>query len=308
MQDREFQQEVIKKIDPPKICIAIDGQGYSLFEAWRGKASLVLDLSIALPQYFLVTENGESYHPAMLNPNDEFHQRLYRNYFKEIELADLILCGSEFVKKSVVFFKPEYGAKCKVLPYGVNTALFDYPDRTYFRKKNLKFVSVGTVDHRKGSDILLTAWETIHKLYPEAELHFFGTVHLEDYQLTSTLPMVTFHGRVAPDVLVQALKAMDVFILPSLHEGSSIAVYQAMAMALPIITTFNSGTVLSHGESCIMIPPKNIQATIDAMILLYENDTKREYLGRNAYLLSKEYTWTQYRERLQGILRELSLI
>ncbi len=46
---------------------------------------------------------------------------------------------------------------------------------------------------------------------------------------------------------------MDVFVFPTTFEGSSIAVFQAMALKLPVITTLNSGTVLTHGESCEIV-------------------------------------------------------
>ncbi len=240
----------------------------------------------------------------MLTPSDEFHQRLYSTSFTEVELADIILCGSEFVKQSVVFFRPELEPKCRILPYGVETALFSFPERAFDERTNLKFVAVGTVDRRKGSDLLIEVWKKYNHLYPGAELHFFGAVNSEEIN-SNTIPQNIFlHGRVSTQELVKVLKEMDVFVLPTLHEGSSIAVYQAMAMQLPVITTFNSGTVLKHGESCEMIEAGNANELAAALQKLSEDFAYRKQLGTNAFNLSKQYNWEDYKYRLAQILEE----
>ena len=99
---------------------------------------------------------------------------------------------------------------------------------------------------------------------------------------------------------------MDVFVFPTTFEGSSIAVFQAMALKLPVITTLNSGTVLTHGESCEIVEVGDRVGLVKAMDKLLRNPDYRKRLAENAFLLSKGYTWNDYTLRLAKILNEVS--
>ena len=98
---------------------------------------------------------------------------------------------------------------------------------------------------------------------------------------------------------------MDVFVFPTTFEGSSIAVFQAMALKLPVITTMNSGTVLKHGESCEIVEAGDESGLINAMDKLLYNKDYRQMLAENAYLLSNNYSWDDYKIRLSKILEQV---
>jgi glycosyltransferase involved in cell wall biosynthesis len=185
----------------------------------------------------------------------------------------------------------------------VDTSEFNYPEREFVAKEALRFVYVGTVGWRKGADQLLEAWKRFSALHPAAELHFFGAIDSEIDQ--HDLPPKAFlHGSVPRSSLIHELKKMDVFILPTTFEGSSYAIYQAMAMRLPVITTENSGTVLTHGESCEMVDIAQKDGIFLAMEKLYNDIEYRKKLAANAFALSGKYTWDDYKVRLLGLLKE----
>lgn len=241
-----FQREIVNNIAPPEICISFDTSSHIIFRQWKGKAKLILDLGIGMPQYRVKLRDGDRYNEYTLSNERPEMRELFRIYNQEVVLADVILCGSEFVKQTVKFVDPALEEKCRVLPYGVDVAEFGFPDRKFEANSRLKFVYVGIVGWRKGADILLKAWEQYVTQFPESELHFWGNV---DSEIDITVPYKNtfFHGNVHKDILIEHLKKMDVFVLPTTFEGSSLAIYQAMAMKLPVITTFNSGTVLKPG-------------------------------------------------------------
>lgn len=298
-----WQRQVLKKCRPPEVCISADSYSYLLFKEWKHRSRLVLDLSIGLPQYRQRVLHGDSFRPEMLEQADEAHKEMYRKYQEEVDLADIVLCGSEFVKKTITFFKPEHAGKCRVLAYGVDTEAFYYPQREIVEKEKLRFVYVGTVGFRKGAHLLLAAWQDFIALHPEAELHFFGGIDNEIQ--SSALPANAFlHGPVSRDILVEQLREMDIFILPSTFEGSAIAIYQAMAMQLPVITTENSGTVLRHGESCELVDLNEKGGLLKAMNKLYGDTAYRKKLAVNAFSLSRNYTWDDYKNNIARILRD----
>jgi glycosyltransferase involved in cell wall biosynthesis len=298
-----FQKDVISKVTPPEVCISYDTSSYLIFERWKGRSKLILDLSIGVSQYRVKIDHKGNYNPAMLGAKSEDEKRLFAIYDKEVALADIILCGSEFVKQSVEFINPDYGKKCRVLVYGVNTTDYGFPDRIFNKSKTLKFVFAGgRVSWRKGSDKLINAWKKLNEHYPDCELHFFGTIE-DEIDISAAPKNVFFHGRVNKEVLIAQLKQMDVFVFPSTFEGGSVAVLEAMALQLPIITTLNSVDVLTQGESGEIVEAGDEQQLTKAMIKLIENPEYRETIAKRAYSLAiNHYTWDNYKQNLGNIL------
>lgn len=299
-----WQKKVIRHFTPPRICISYDGISNLLFREWKNKAKLVLDLAIGLPQYRVKVLHGDSFHKGMLDDVDEYQRILFTWYEEEVQLADIILCGSDFVKKTVVYFFPEFENKCKILPYGTDLEAFSYPERTFQFKENLKYVFVGRLSWRKGAHLLLDAWKTFVQDHPKAELHFYGTPDKE-ISMDNLPDNVTCHGWIRKSDLIAELKTMDVFVFPTTFEGSSIAVFQAMALKLPVITTINSGTVLTNSDSCEIVEAGDNAGLIYAMDKLFHDPEYRKRLAEKAYLLSKGYTWNDYKLRLAKILEEI---
>jgi len=300
-----FQQDILKNVTPPEYCISFDTSSHLIFKEWKGKSFLILDLSTPMPQFRKKIDFGDAYKPEMLEDVNDFQKRLYEIYSQEIELADLILCGSDFVRESVDFVKPGYGKKCRVLVYGVDVDQFSFPDRKFRRTKDLKFVFAGgRVGWLKGSDTLLNAWAQYVKLYPMAELHFFGSVNSE-IDTANVAPNVFFHGRVNREILIEQLKQMDVYVFPSTVEGCSPAVLEATAMQFPIVTTFNAVSVLRHEESAEIIKAKSVESLLAGMIRVTEDPDYKEKIARNAFEMSKSFTWDSYRENIKKILEEV---
>lgn len=301
-----WQRAVLSRYKPPKLCISYDGISHLIFREWKNKSILMLDLAIGLPQYRMKIQYGDRFHKGMLQEVDEIQKKLYAWYKEEVELADIILCGSEFVKKTVVYFYPEFDTKCKVLPYGTNLEEFSYPERKFEEKKDLKFVFVGRLSWRKGADLMLDAWRDFVVDHPQAELHFFGTPDSEI--VLGQLPENVFlHGWIKKADLITSLKTMDVFVFPTTFEGSSIAVFQAMALKLPVITTINSGTVLEHGKSCEIVEAGDRVGLVNAMDKLFRDKGYRQKLAENGYDMSKNYSWDDYKLRLGKILDEINI-
>jgi glycosyltransferase involved in cell wall biosynthesis len=298
-----WQKKVLGHYSAPKICISYDSISRHIFREWKNKSVLVLDLAIGLPQYRVKIQYGDLFHLGMLEEVDEVRKKLFSWYKEEVELADIILCGSEFVKKTVLFFFPTFENKCKVVPYGTDLDGFSYADRKFDLRTDLKFAFVGRLSLRKGAHLMIEAWKKFMVNHPHAELHFFGTPDKE-VSVENLPERVFWHGWKKKSDLISELKVMDVFVFPTTFEGSSIAVFQAMALKLPVITTVNSGTVLEHGKSCEMVEAGDTIGLVNAMEKLVRDPDYRQRIAINAYALSKNYSWNDYKERLGKILAE----
>lgn len=91
---------------------------------------------------------------------------------------------------------------------------------------------------------------------------------------------VSFLGR--RDDAVELLPAMDIFCLPSLAEGTSNALLQAMAAGLPVIATAVGGNteVVLHPRTGLLVAPRDPASMAEAMLSLARDPELRSKMGQ----------------------------
>lgn len=82
-----------------------------------------------------------------------------------------------------------------------------------------------------------------------------------------------------PDVM----RGLDCFVLPSISEGISNTILEAMASGLPVIATAVGGTpeLIAQGESGLLVPPSNPAELAKALIKLAENPEQARTMGKH---------------------------
>ena len=87
------------------------------------------------------------------------------------------------------------------------------------------------------------------------------------------------------------LCAADLFVLPTYFEGSSVALLEAAASALPIVTTAVGAAPdwLVDGESATLVGPGDCGALVDAIERLIDSPEARERLGKAAQAVARRF-------------------
>lgn len=105
------------------------------------------------------------------------------------------------------------------------------------------------------------------------------------------------------------LGAMDIFVLPSLHEGIPMALLEAMAMELPVVATRVGGIpeVIDHGVSGLLVTPGDIQLLVESIQELIDDQFRSQSLGRAGRArMEREFTAEHMAEKTAKIYTTLS--
>lgn len=117
---------------------------------------------------------------------------------------------------------------------------------------------------------------------------------------------VRFLGR--RDDVPQLLAACDVFALPSLYEGSSLAVLEAMAAGVPVVSSAIGGTdeLIDDGSSGLLVPPGDAEELAAALRRLLGDAGLRDALAAQAReRVERDLTRERMAARVTGVYREL---
>lgn len=146
---------------------------------------------------------------------------------------------------------------------------------------------VGRLDYMKGVHVLLEAFAMLRQRGSPASLQIIGDGPDREklLQMTETLRIaesVKFRG-VAEDIAGR-LQASAVFVLPSLSEGLSNVVLEAMACGLPVVATRVGGTVdlIENGVTGILIEPGCPEPLCDALRRVLDDEDFSKCLGMQA--------------------------
>ncbi|MFC1774715.1 glycosyltransferase family 4 protein [Nanoarchaeota archaeon] len=196
----------------------------------------------------------------------------------------------------------------KLLPLGVNTKYFS-PKNLNKSKKKLgihpdTFIIgfVGRIGREKDLGTLYKAFKKIKKTH-KCKLLIVGE------GLTDEIPKDTDVILAGSQLDVRPyLNAMDVFVLPSLTETSSLATMEAMACGLPVIVTpvGNIPEYVQDGHNGLIFSRKDVDALIERIHKLIDDPELRKVMGKNARkTIVKNYPWHRTVKRIKKVLLDI---
>lgn len=206
-----------------------------------------------------------------------------------------VICVSSSCKEISIKYGMTDKDKCIVLPNSVDNNIFKQTNKYELRKryaidKNSFVVAfVGAFINRKGSDRLSQAISKLQKEGLMIQSFFIGKGQGPE-NLIPTCSGVLHCGPVEHSKISDYLNMADVFVLPTLNEGCSNAIIEAMACGLPIISSdrpFNHD-VLNENNS-ILINPESIEEIANAISKLYYDVELRQKLHEGALVSAKKY-------------------
>ena len=147
---------------------------------------------------------------------------------------------------------------------------------------------VGSLEPRKGLDVLLKALKLVRQSKPKAVLTIVGGGNPTPYrQLCERLGItdnIQFLGFQSADQISRHHLESQIFVLPSGNENSPNTLTEAMVSGMPVIASDVGGipSLVSHNETGWLVPPRNPGELAKAILQLLQHPEERARLGQAA--------------------------
>ncbi len=155
----------------------------------------------------------------------------------------------------------------------------------------------------KGVYELLEAFKQVNR--DDLYLFYAGDGPELDELKSKANDKVVFLGQIDFDHIVSLLESSDIYCLPSVSEGMSTSVLEAIATNTFVITTYNGGAreLITSDEYGIIMQGNSTEETKDALVKAFDKDY-RQNACKNAYeRLLDGFTWQKTAEKLEGLIK-----
>lgn len=235
--------------------------------------------------------------------------------------ADAVVACSAELAQDVLRIAPGAGGHLHVIANGISgdvlRAEFDpgfvLPDGL----SACRFVlNVATFEHKKAQDVLIDAFALVAARDPDVRLVLVGraTPWLEEMRQRAASVGLAHRVHFFVDVphyqVLSFLAHASLFCLPSRAEGHPVAILEAGALGVPVVSTPVGGIAqtITHGSHGLLVPVGDPNALADAVCRLLRDSALASDLGRNLQRLVKsEFTGSQSARRYTELARSLGV-
>ena len=233
-----------------------------------------------------------------------YHQSMY-DY--SISTADF---GAVAAREGWTLSELKYGhasGRIWFVPNGTSEEFF--LPRAFSPAAASKLLYVGTWVDRKGIYYLVDIFASLAPGLPDATLTIAGCIvgeaEVKQYFPAPVRDRVTVLPHVNRDVMPSLYASHDLFVFPSLVEGMPLSLLEAMASAMPVVTTTACGMadVVENEFNGLLVPAADSPALTAAVKRLYLDASLRQRLGCAAQETARRYTWKNIARQMEHIFK-----
>ena len=203
--------------------------------------------------------------------------------------AAAVLCISDFTRSQLCLgTDPSLWPRFHVARCGIDTAAFAYRDPPPLSEAPT-LLALGRLSPEKGFAVLIEAVARLHQDNVPATLRIVGDGpirgDLERWaRHCGVAHAVTFTGELPALQVREELNAADIFCMASFSEGLPISLMEAMAVGVPVVSTWIAGIpeLAQDNVNAVTVPPANAEAFAGAVKRLAQDESLRRRLARAA--------------------------
>jgi glycosyltransferase involved in cell wall biosynthesis len=222
---------------------------------------------------------------------------------EEYELADRLLCPSDFVMRT--FLDRGYpAAKLARHQYGFDERTFHASSKPRSASPGLTMLFVGVCAVRKGVHYALEAW--LNSPASQAGTFLIAGEFLPDYaqklkpMLQHPSVKVLGHRNDVPELM----RKSDILVLPSIEEGSALVTSEARGSGCVLVVSEAAGAICQHMKNALVHSVGDVAALTQHITKLHEDRGLLERLRTASLATVPELTWTAAGKVLLEVYRE----
>lgn len=244
---------------------------------------------------------------------EEVIQKYKEGYERMFEIAKAIVVVSSEMKK-------------KVISLGANenkVFLFRYAPASNFNNiypnyKSNQIIAVGRFVEKKAPYLTIMAFKKAHEIYPDLKLKFIGEGELlqvcKDISQSLGIKNLEYAGVMSPEGIVLEMSNSFCFIQHSKtaisgdKEGTPVALLEAMASGLPIVSTYHAGIpdVIQNNENGFLVEEGDVEGMAKAIVKLYEDRKLAEkFGGNNKKYIQSNLTQGMYKAEWDNLIQKV---
>lgn len=235
-----------------------------------------------------------------------------KQYKKVFEYACQVIAVSQKMKSDLINLGCA-AEKITTLRYGAHSSFFEISAD----QQGSQFIAVGRFVEKKAPHLLLLAFSKVVKERPDAKLVMAGEGPLLESSKTLVKALglfdnVCFAGVLSTEEIRNLMASSVAFVQHSIvaengdAEGTPVAILEAQASGLPVISTLHAGIpeVVHQDQSGILVRELDIDEMAIAMLRILDNKNLAKQMGNNARKNARQnFTMEQYLGGIEAIIR-----
>ncbi len=211
-----------------------------------------------------------------------------------------VISNSQGLKDLALKSKPNQ--KISIIFNGIDISEFKPSIKE--NSENFEVLCVSRLTRRKGIEYLISAFAKISDQFPKIKLKIIGEGDAKEELEAQTQQLnlnnkIEFSGRIAHENLPEIYAEASVFVLPSLNEGMSNTMLEALATGLPIIATDTGGTkeLVDEGINGFIIKMKDADDIAEKIIKLISDKNLLESMSQASRQKAESLSWKNVAEK-----------
>ena len=235
-----------------------------------------------------------------------FLLKFYKELFlkRVLKSATKIICLTEPQK---MFIGAKYGLPLEaiaVIPNGVGEKYFIEKKTSENSIPHLLFV--GRLAAQKNLSLLI---EAVAQMQTRVHLDIVGEgeerENIEALLQKHRLQNVTLHGKKTGEDLLEMYRFADIFVLPSLKEGVSLSMLEALAAGLPVVASDSPEIRQILGECGVLIKEPTAANYAKAIDGVLSSKEILQTLRTLSVQKARSYSWSNVLNAIEDVYKEL---
>lgn len=175
---------------------------------------------------------------------------------------------------------------------------FFYREDTCQCETETRILYVGFLRHEKGLQYLLRSLKVLREKKLNVRLTVIGDGHMKELLIQDSFKLnignaVDFKGYVSSEEKLEKFYVRsDIFVLPSISEGTPRVLLEAMARGLPVVATDVGGIpdLIKHRENGYLVSAEDCDGMANAIYEIMRNGVLRRQIIKNGYVFASKHT------------------